>query len=445
MHKLFSTFLSFFVFCLFLYMGQAQALNAIFLTEPTKTITHKPSAMVVSRDENRTVITLAPDFSYDGSQLGLLIPLPKIVTDTQLRFADVGQLDAVMSFTAPRYNVYKDDDVCAGAVRALEKRLDEKKSSILSYTQKYAEKPEVRLIKREELIETPIQNILKDAGFVVDKAYEDALLAYKNANVDFALLIYAEKLDDSLSMSPVQVAYESDNFILPLGLSTLNGGPAQDLTIVFISRDGLVQPKAAGLKKMPSGVDLPLFVKNDFAQVYADIFAQSVTTDNFQSLFLEFSGDLGWCPNCKDADTLTRADLRGLGAWWVDKAKTQKSKAAPESTPDNIYFTRMHIRHTNKTLLNNVEFVNAKDKNRFQTVFNLHQPYIKDAVCEDGRLYQANLPRIYDVQLNNLVALTGYEAVDIRARMTEGGQNFDLQSDEDAAQWWERMWDIPTE
>ncbi|MED5423132.1 MAG: DUF2330 domain-containing protein, partial [Pseudomonadota bacterium] len=105
-------------------MGQAQALNAIFLTEPTKTITHKPSAMVVSRDENRTVITLAPDFSYDGSQLGLLIPLPKIVTDTQLRFADVGQLDAVMSFTAPRYNVYKDDDVCAGAVRALEKRLD---------------------------------------------------------------------------------------------------------------------------------------------------------------------------------------------------------------------------------------------------------------------------------------------------------------------------------
>lgn len=447
MHKHFSIFLV--LVCLFtaVQSGAANALNAIYLTEPTKAVDHKPSVMVVSRDENRTVVTLAPRFSYDGTKLGILVPVPNISSKTQIRFANPEFVAEAMRFTSPRFNYYNDGDICVDGQKSLEDRLDVKKSDILPFTFDYVDAPDIRIIKSDELAEKPLGEILKEAGFSADKVYDDVLASYKAANVEFVLLTLNQALVDDQTIPPLQIAYESDNFTLPLGLSAMTGGAAQDLTLIFISRDGLVQPKSVGFKKMPTDLDIPLFVKSDFAAAYNDIFGQAVTADNFQSAFLEFSGDVAWCPNCKDSNALDRSDLRALGAWWVDRLNVHKTKTAakPKAAPTNVYMTRMHIRHTNKTLQGGTEFVSTKDKSRFQVAFNMHQPFVKAVTCEDGRLYQLNLPKSYEAQIYNYAALTGQKAADIRAKMEEAGQSFALETSDDSSAWWERMWNIPAE
>jgi hypothetical protein len=66
-------------------------------------------------------------------------------------------------------------------------------------------------------------------------------------------------------LRPLQVAYESRKFMLPIRLGTVNADGPQELFVFALTRKGRVETTNYRTVKLPTGMDLPVFVKRDFA------------------------------------------------------------------------------------------------------------------------------------------------------------------------------------
>src|SRR6267142_6943867 len=90
---------------------------------------------------------------------------------------------------------------------------------------------------------------------------------------------------------------------------------------------------------MPTGVDVPEFVKDEFASFYPQLFNTYRRQQGEDVVFQEYA----WVvipsrPNCDPctAPVLSPEELRGLGAYWVSR------EGGP--TPD-VFLTRLHLRY----------------------------------------------------------------------------------------------------
>jgi hypothetical protein len=117
-------------------------------------------------------------------------------------------------------------------------------------------------------------------------------------------------------LRPLQVRYQTAKFMLPLRLGTVNANGPQDLIIYALSRNGRVEAANYRTVKLPSDMDVPLYVKNDFANFYRAMFDQAVKRENMRAVFVEYAWDMGWCDPCA-ADPLSNKELVELGARWI--------------------------------------------------------------------------------------------------------------------------------
>ena len=65
-------------------------------------------------------------------------------------------------------------------------------------------------------------------------------------------------------LRPIQVAYESPKFMLPIRLGMVNANGPQDLFVYALTRNGRVETTNYRTVKLPSDVEVPLFVKDGF-------------------------------------------------------------------------------------------------------------------------------------------------------------------------------------
>ena len=71
--------------------------------------------------------------------------------------------------------------------------------------------------------------------------------------------------------------------------------------------------------KLPTGMDIPIYVKDRFPEFYKAMFAQQVTKENMSAVFTEYAWDMGWCDPCA-ADPLSQDELRNLGVFWLGES-----------------------------------------------------------------------------------------------------------------------------
>src|SRR5207244_9702658 len=103
-------------------------------------------------------------------------------------------------------------------------------------------------------------------------------------------------------LRPIQVEYESPKFMLPIRLGTVNADGPQELFVYALSRRGRVETTNYRTVRLPSGMDLPLYVRSKFPDFYRSMFAQQVRREDMRSVFLEYAWDTSWCDAC-DADS----------------------------------------------------------------------------------------------------------------------------------------------
>src|SRR5262245_17746773 len=112
-------------------------------------------------------------------------------------------------------------------------------------------------------------------------------------------------------LRPIQMAYESPRFMLPIRLGMANAHGPQEMFVYAITRKCRVETVNYRTTKLPSDLDVPEFVKGDFPRFYTAMFGHQVSDQGTQVIFTEYCWDMRWCDPCA-AQPLDNDELRKL-------------------------------------------------------------------------------------------------------------------------------------
>lgn len=422
----------------------------------TKVFNHA-SQVVMVRDGDRTVLTMANDFKGALSDFAVVIPVPTFLERGQIHVAEKALLDHLDAYSAPRLVEYFDDNPCQrqkleslgymqgaapSAARDQQKR-DRAKSLGVTIEASYTVgEYDILILSAKE--SAGLVTWLTESGYRLPPGAEPVVGSYLKQNMRF--FVAKVNLDEQGKLGfrylrPLQVAYESPKFMLPIRLGTVNADGPQELYIYALTKTGRVETTNYRTVKLATGTEIPVFVKDDFNRFYRDMFGSQVGKENGRAVFLEYAWDMAWCDPCA-ADPLSPEELSELGVFWLDRPSPylgppgrRPSQPVP-AQPQNVFLTRLHVRYDRDHFPEDLSFQETGDRENFQGRYVIRHPWKGDDRCEAALQYRRELPRRFEQEAQNLARLTGWPIEEIRRKVRIEGPG---PAPDDP--WWKKIWD----
>ena len=434
--------------------GGAAAFCGFYVAKADTKLFNKASKVAIMRDGDRTVITMSNDYQGALKEFAMVVPVPVVLQEGQIHVTDNAIIDHLDAYTAPRLVEYFDEDPCLVYERK-EMAAPMASSEDIIVTGSRRNKSLGVTVEAEYTVgEYDIQILsakesgglaewLKKNGYKLPDGAEATLGSYIRQGTKFfvAKVNLKEQGKTGLKyLRPLQIAFESPRFMLPIRLGTLNADGKQELFVFALTRTGRVETTNYRTVKLPTGMDIPVYVKNEFGAFYKAMFAEQVSREAERAVFLEYAWDMNWCDPCA-ADPMSSEQLRELGVYWVDgengPGKPSFRRPAPSGGAQDVFVTRLHVSYDAAHFPEDLMFRETGDRENFQGRYVLRHPYKGDATCEAGKDYRASLPQRYEQEAQTLASLTGWDVDDVRSKMKDNGQPY---SPPDKENWWDQIW-----
>ena len=425
----------------------AQAFCGFYVARADTSLFNKASQVVLVRDDDRTVITMANDFQGDVKDFAVVVPVPTFIERGQINVADGALIEHLDAYTAPRLVEYHDPDPCtryelksmamndANVPQSVRRDLEESgraKGVTIEASYTVGEYDILILSAKESggLIQW-----LDDNDYRIPRGAEKVVDSYLKQDMRFFVAKVNLKEQSKLGFAklrPLQVAYEHNKFMLPIRLGTLNAQGKQELYVYALTRTGRVETTNYRTVKLPSNNEVPEFVQDEFADFYRAMFERKSVQENERAVFLEYAWDMAWCDPCA-ADPLSPDELRQLGVFWSNDA--QGGRVAPGQA-QNVFVTRLHVRYDKDHFPEDLMFQETGDRQNYQGRYVIRHPYTAATNC-DATQYQAAVKARQESEAQTLANLTGWDINDIRAKIPF----VDGRAPEPAnVPWWKRLW-----
>ncbi len=422
--------------------GAAAAFCGFYVAKADTELFNNASKVVIARHDGRTVISMANDYEGDLREFALVVPVPQILEREQIHVTESALIDHLDAYTAPRLVEYHDPDPCmnlpemmmlgssppVAAMSVDQLRLASALGVAIEAEYTVGEY-DILILSAEE--SGGLLTWLTGNGYQLPDGAERVLADYLDAGMFFfvAKVNLAEQADLGGSyLRPLQIAFESPDFMLPIRLGMLNADGAQELFVMTLTREGRVEAANYRNARIPSDLDVPIFVKDRFGDFYTAMFDRAVADEDMRAVFLEYAWDMAWCDPCA-ADPLNLAELRELGVFWL---------AGGAGMAQDVFVTRMHLRYDSDSFPNDLEFRETADRGNFQGRYVLNHPWTGEATCEAAEDYLEGLPARFEREADTLASLTGWPVDRIRADMESSGQSFTPVSA--TRPWYRRIW-----
>jgi hypothetical protein len=181
----------------------------------------------------------------------------------------------------------------------------------------------------------------------------------------------------------------------------LNAKGDQDLVAYLLSPKGQVELANYRTVKVPTGNEIPEFIKEDFGKFYKATFQRSYEQENKKVAFLEYAWDTGNCDPCS-SEPPTASELKQAGVFWPN---------------DRTFITRLHIRYNRSKFAEDLVFQETNNQDSFQGRYVMNHPYRAKVTCTAANKYRQQVAARQDREVRNLVQLTGWPQADIRRRV----------------------------
>ncbi|KDA03995.1 DUF2330 domain-containing protein [Hyphomonas oceanitis] len=441
------------------FAAPASAFCGFYVAKADTDLFNDASKVVLARDGDRTVITMASDFRGDVSEFAMVVPVVAVPEREQINVANPALIKHLDAYTAPRLVEYYDENPCEADRRyrmmensapmpapPMPSAADEAESLGVTIEAEYeVGEYDILILSAEEsdgLIKWLNQN-----GYKIPKGAEETVGAYLKRDMKFFVAkVSLERHDGSAMLRPIQVAYEDEDFMLPIRLGTVNAEGKQELFVFALTSKGRVETSNYRTVKLPSDMDVPIYVKDEFADFYKAMFSHQVEKENGKAVFMEYAWDMSWCDPCA-AEPLRPSELRELGVMWLDDAPEGPTPRGMAPSPVDVFVTRLHLRYDAKTFPEDLTFEITGDRENYQGRYVLRHPWRGDYTsCSAASEYASSLVERWDAEAVALAKLTGWDVNDIRDKMADGGysaaaiRGVDVENPVNKKSWWKRLW-----
>jgi hypothetical protein len=445
-------------FCGF-YVGKADA-----------SLFNEASQVIMVRDGDRTVLSMLNDYKGDPKEFALVVPVPTVLKRGQINVGDKKIFDRLDAYSAPRLVEYFDPDPCemrrlkesvksavpAPMAAAPSARRDRALGVTVEATYQIGEYDIVILSAKES---DGLETWLTRNGYRIPKGASKALAPYIRQNLKFfvAKVNLKEQAKTGFTyLRPIQFAYESEKFMLPIRLGMVNATGPQDLMIYVLSKTGRIETTNYRTVKLPANMDVPVYVKGEFSAFYKALFGEQVKRESQRAVFTEYFWDMSWCDPCA-ADPLSPEELRSAGVFWVEGGSAAVPPQPPIGLPPGappppsilpmprptpggaqpVMLTRLHVRYAPDTFPEDLMFQETKDRQNFQARYVLRHAWKGDPnACQEAKTYLESIPRRHETEAQTLANLTGWNINDIRAKMGVSNPT----SSPPQQEWWKKLW-----
>jgi hypothetical protein len=402
------------------------AFCGFFVAQADASLFNKASQVIIARDGDRTILTMANDYQGDVKDFALVVPVPTVLKKEQVKVGNPKIIAKLDAFSAPRLVEYFDEDPCAPVYeRALPpgpagmappQPLRSRANLGVTIEEKFTVGEYDILIlsaKESEGLETwLIQN-----GYKIPAGASRLLQPYIRQNMKFFVAKVNLKefaKTGSQLLRPLMMAYRSPRFMLPIRLGMINAQGEQDLLVYILTPSGRAEVTNYRMVKLPTDQEIPTFVKQEFGNFYKALFATAHERAGRRVAFLEYAWDVNSCDPCS-TEPPTYEELKEAGVFWLD----DRPRPAPRlfSKPANVFITRIHVRYTRDTFPEDLMFKETSDQSVFQGRYVIRHPFTGKITCEAGRKYQRSLARRLEKEAQTLARLTNWDIQEIRRKI----------------------------
>jgi Na+-translocating ferredoxin:NAD+ oxidoreductase RnfD subunit len=433
-----------FAFCGF-YVGKADT-----------SLYNHASQVVYVQNGNRSVISIMNDYAGQPAEFALVVPVPIILQRSQIHIGDRGLLQRLDAYSSPRLVEYYDPNPCSAAIGGAIGRpgapagmemntatMQREKAKTLGVTieARYTV-GEYDIVILSAKQSDGLERWLLESGYKLPLGVSRALQPYIRQSMKFfvAKVNLKEHERTGLSyLSPLQFAFESPKFMLPIRLGMINAQGPQDLVIYMLTKGGRVETTNYRTTKVPAGMDLPEYIQKDFGQFYKAAFDHQVSENDMRAVFTEYVWNMGWCDPCA-APPLSQGELRQLGVFWLDddaRVGLNRPMMKPsyfEQVP--VVLTRLHARYSAETFPEDLVFQETEDRQNFQASYVLRHAWNgSESACPAAKGYFEELNRRRETEAVTLADLTGWKLEDIYQ-----SAGLDPNATEKPTMWWEKLW-----
>lgn len=382
------------------------------------------------------------DFQGSPKEFAVVVPVPTFLKREQIHVGEKALVDHLDAYSAPRLVEYFDEDPCrmqiaesvaamaapAPASKAMRDEVRRRSLGVTVEATYTVGEYDILILSAKE--SAGLETWLRENGYRIPNGASEILGSYLRQNMRFFVAKVNLQEQTKLGFTylrPLQVAFESPKFMLPLRLGMINASGPQDLIVYALTRRGRVETTNYRTVKLPSDMDLPVYLKDrgEFGKFYKAMFTRQVEKHDARVVFTEYAWDMRWCDPCA-ADPLTRAELRNLGVFWQD---------AMGSQPPNVYLTRLHVRYDGAHFPEDLVFQETPDRSNFQGRFVLRHAWSGPATCDAAAEYRRSVWQRQQEEAQRLASLTGWQLATIRTKMGLGAT-----PPAEPATWWQRIW-----
>jgi hypothetical protein len=413
----------------------AWAFCGFYVAKADTKLYNQASQVVIARDGNRTVLTMANDFQGDVKDFAVVIPVPTVLKKEQVHVAEPKIIERLDAFSAPRLVEYFDSDPCAVMDRMEEKAAPSASGITSNETRKMKKDSNLGVTVEAKFNVGEYDIVILSAkesggleiwlnrnGYKIPKGAKELLKPYIRSSMKFFVAkVNLDKFSQSgyELLRPLQISYESLKFMLPIRLGMINATKEQDLIIYILSPQGQAEITNYRTVKVPSDVNIPVFVKNEFGSFYKSMFQTSYTKEDKKVGFLEYAWDMSSCDPCS-AEPLNNEELKQAGVFWLDNNSSDKpvSPSFRSRFPSSsVFITRLHVRYTRNKFPEDLMFQATSQRDSFQGRYILQHPFTGNVQCSAGKQYNRSLNQRFEKEAQTLARLTNWNIENIRKKM----------------------------
>ncbi len=401
----------------------ASSFCGFYVAKADASLFNKSSQVILVRDGDHSVITMSSDYTGELKDFAMVVPVPVVLKKSDIRIVERVLFDSFDAYSGPRLVEYWDENPCwrlslneesmpsmsdAASSRGDKiKNSADVKSAVKIEAQYVIGEYDILILSAEE--SDGLEKWLTSNGYRIPSGARDVLEPYIRSGMKFFVVkvnLEGYRSEGAGLLRPLQIAFNSPKFMLPIRLGMANSKDRQDMIVYALSRSGRVETSNYRMVNMPTDRKVPEFVREKFGQFYKDTYENVLRREGRRNVFLEYGWDISGnnfmkCDPCT-GNPPVYADLITAGASWL---RTNGYGVYEGS----VYFTRLHLTYDRENFPQDLVFQETPNRQNFQARYILTHPAPGPFDCAEGKSYLYDLRKRRYRELQELYSLTGWE------------------------------------